>query len=222
MNLSHPSARMIIAYCRAKGVSLTQTAYILGTAWHETARFRYMREIWGPTPAQKRYEGRKDLGNTERGDGKRFMGRGFVEITGRRNYADWSKRLGMDLIANPALAEKPETAVKILVDGMMGGTFTGKSLPAYVNEKRTDYLNARRVVNGTDRAQMIAGHAVEYEAALKAMGYGEEKPVEPVKPSPAPSPEAEGQEQPAAKPEPKRGILAIIFEIIGKLLKGGK
>lgn len=65
------------------------------------------------------YEGRKTLGNTEPGDGRRFKGRGFVQITGRRNYTDWAKRLGIDLVGNPALAARLDHVVTILIDGMM-------------------------------------------------------------------------------------------------------
>jgi len=105
---------------------------------------------------------------------------------------------------------------------MKEGWFTGKSLEDYITLYKSDYTGARRIVNGTDRAKLIAGHAVEYDAALKAMGYGEEKPVDPAKPAPAPSPAPVPQSPPAPKPAPKRGILAIIFEIIGKILKGGR
>lgn len=148
-------------------------AYICATAHHESGRFVYDREIWGPTAAQTRYEGRADLGNTVAGDGKRFMGRGFVcMITGRHNYADWSERLGLDLIGNPELAADPTYAARIGVDGMMLGTFTGKSLSDYINERGCDYLNARRVVNVTDKAATIAGYAEAYADALERAGYG--------------------------------------------------
>lgn len=189
MNITHPLARMIIDYCRDYGVSLNQAAYILGTAHHETGGFKYLREIWGPTPAQKKYEGRADLGNTQPGDGKRFMGRGLVHITGRRNYADWSKRLGIDLVGNPALAEKPEIAVRILVEGMMLGTFTGRSLPSYVNATKSDYVNARRVVNGTDRAETIARYARGFEKLLQQAGYGQAPAPKPAQPPKTPAAE---------------------------------
>ncbi|PSH68635.1 hypothetical protein CU102_12820 [Phyllobacterium brassicacearum] len=128
MNLVQPSTRLLAESCEQEGLLRNQCAYVLATAWHETSAYKYMREIWGPTPAQKRYEGRKDLGNTVAGDGKKFMGRGFVQITGRRNYTDWSRRLGLDLLKEPQLAERPEIAVRIIVKGMKIGTFTGKKL----------------------------------------------------------------------------------------------
>lgn len=63
-----------------------QVAAFIAQVAHESGRFRYVREIWGPTPAQRRYEGRRDLGNTHPGDGKRFMGHGPIQITGRANH----------------------------------------------------------------------------------------------------------------------------------------
>lgn len=166
--LAHPSARLIMAECAAEGLGVPETAYVLSTAWHESARFNDMREIWGPTPAQKRYEGRKDLGNTTTGDGKKFMGRGYSMITGRRNYLDWSDRLKLDLWAHPELAERPDIAAKILVVGMRLGTFTGKKLADYITPKKTDYVGSRRIINGKDCAALIAGYATEFEAAIRA------------------------------------------------------
>lgn len=136
-------------------------AYILATAHHETGAFKWLREIWGPTAAQKRYEGRKDLGNVQSGDGKKFMGRGFVQLTGRRNYTDWSKRTGLDLLKEPDLVMKPAVAARILVQGSMLGTFTGKKLGDY-----SSFTDMRRVVNGLDKAALIAGYAERFLAAL--------------------------------------------------------
>lgn len=86
-------------------------AAFLAQIAHESGRFRYVREIWGPTDAQKRYEGRKDLGNTEPGDGKRFMGRGLIQITGRANYVKAAKALGVECVRTPSILEQPRFAV---------------------------------------------------------------------------------------------------------------
>jgi len=88
-------------------------AHFLAQAAHETGDFCYMQELWGPTPAQKRYEGRADLGNTEPGDGKRYMGRGIFQLTGRANYRAIGKALGLPLEEEPWLAAQPDTSVHI-------------------------------------------------------------------------------------------------------------
>lgn len=90
-----------------------------------------------------------------------------MQITGRRNYTDWSQRLGIDLVGNPDQAKNPRIAARILVEGMMRGTFTGRSLPDYVGNGRADFNNPRRVVNGTDRAGSIASIA---NRLISAMG----------------------------------------------------
>ena len=86
-----------------------QSAF-LAQIGHESGGLRYTREIWGPTPAQIKYEGRKDLGNTQRGDGKLFMGRGLIQITGRANYVEVSEALGRDFVERPELLETAEWA----------------------------------------------------------------------------------------------------------------
>ena len=79
---------------------------------HESGRLLYVKELWGPTPAQERYEGRMSLGNTETGDGFRFRGRGLIQVTGRSNYRDAGKALGLDLEAHPELLEQPVNAAR--------------------------------------------------------------------------------------------------------------
>lgn len=91
-------------------------AAFLAQVGHESGRLVYSKELWGPTPAQVRYEGRADLGNAQQGDGKRFMGRGLIQTTGRANYC--ATRDGLrkfvpdvpDFEADPAALEQAEWA----------------------------------------------------------------------------------------------------------------
>jgi putative chitinase len=84
-----------------------RAAAFLAQIGHESGRGLYVREMWGPTAAQKRYEGRLDLGNTEPGDGFRFRGRGLIQITGRDNYRRVAAALGIDCVEHPELLEQP-------------------------------------------------------------------------------------------------------------------
>jgi len=85
-------------------------AAFLAQIGHESGRLKYVRELWGPTPAQSRYEGRADLGNTVPGDGFKYRGRGLIQTTGRENYLKTGMALGLDLINQPELLEQPEHA----------------------------------------------------------------------------------------------------------------
>jgi putative chitinase len=90
-----------------------RVAAFFAQAAEETAGFKTLKEYWGPTAQQKRYEGRKDLGNTVKGDGEKFKGRGIFQITGRSNYQKTSQKLFGDnrLLDNPEILEQPEWAV---------------------------------------------------------------------------------------------------------------
>lgn len=93
-----------------------RAAAFLAQIGHESGRLQYVRELWGPTPAQSRYEGRKDLGNTQPGDGRRYCGRGLIQTTGRANYRATAAGLRAhardvpDFEATPALLEQPAWA----------------------------------------------------------------------------------------------------------------
>lgn len=165
------SIPVIYAECLTSGVTLpAQIAYVLATSEHESGCGRWMKELWGPTLAQRGYQGRRDLDNTQPGDGFRFRGRGYVQITGRVNYRDWSQRLGMDLLADPdRVANDPSLAAKILVQGMRDGTFTGRRLDDYMRpDNEPDFFNARSMINGDKRknGERIAAYASNYLAAL--------------------------------------------------------
>ncbi|PHN32077.1 glycoside hydrolase family 19 protein [Pseudomonas sp. ICMP 460] len=91
-------------------VSLVRASAFIAQIGHESGQLRYVREIWGPTAQQLGYEGREDLGNTVKGDGSRYRGRGLIQITGRANYADCGEALGLDLVNHPELLEQPQHA----------------------------------------------------------------------------------------------------------------
>jgi putative chitinase len=151
-------------------------AYVLATAFHETDKKiqpiheygsnSYFEKRYGPPPVGEKPLLAKDLGNTQQGDGARFHGRGYVQLTGRRNYADWGKRLEIDLTGKPDLAATVPVATKILLEGSILGTFTTKKLKDYFNPTKEDWVNARRIINGTDKASIIADHAKRFYAAI--------------------------------------------------------
>ena len=91
-------------------VNRLRIAAFIAQIGHESGQLRYVREIWGPTVAQVGYEGRADLGNTVKGDGSKYRGRGLIQITGRANYATCGEALGLDLISTPELLELPQHA----------------------------------------------------------------------------------------------------------------
>jgi putative chitinase len=165
----------LLAYVAAGGSSDDrQTAYILATAYHETARTMQPILERGPRAYFAKYEPPSKLatalGNTQAGDGWRFRGRGYVQLTGRRNYEVAAEQLGVDCVHDPELVLQPDLALRVLFDGMQFGWFTGAPLSRYVNAAQTDWVNARRVVNGTDRAKAIAGYAAAFCCALTHTG----------------------------------------------------
>lgn len=101
-------------YCPQYSInSPLRLAHFLAQACHETGGFKWLKEIWGPTPAQKRYEGRQDLGNNRPGDGRLYCGRGIFQLTGRANYSRIGAALALPLEVEPELACDPQISVRI-------------------------------------------------------------------------------------------------------------
>lgn len=141
-------------------------AYMFATVHHETDRKFTGIEEYGPDSYFKKYDGRVDLGNTQPGDGLKFKGRGFVQITGRANYTKYKTVLGVDLVKKPELALEIKNCVKIMFHGMTTGAFTGKKLGDYFKGTTADWVNARRIINKLDKANLIADYAKQFYAGI--------------------------------------------------------
>src|SRR5262249_25253110 len=149
-------------------------AYMFATLKHECANKWTPVTEYGNRSYFDKYEtgtpiGTR-LGNTAPGDGYLFRGRGYVQITGRRNYTVLGQKLNMGdaLAKDPDLALSQEVAYKIMSYGMRNGTFTGRKLGQFIGPGQCDYKNARKIINGLDQADRIAGYASGLEQVLKA------------------------------------------------------
>lgn len=160
------SIPLLMAACAALRVTKApHIAYIMGTVSHE-CYFAPITEI-GSRQYFERYQGRTDLGNIQPGDGFKFRGRGFVQITGRRNYQIFSTLLGINLIGDPDLALDPAIAAQICVRGMRDGLFTSRNLSNYDRaDGGFDFVGARAIVNGKDQDKLIASYAEHYLRTL--------------------------------------------------------
>lgn len=203
MDLDLGFTREIISACRKHGLLRNQAAYVLATGKWETAH------------TMKPVEEAFWLSDKWRRDNLRYYpwhGRGFVQLTWERNYLKAGKELDVDLITDPDRAMEPKIAAEILVVGMRDGWFTTKKLSDYITLKRSDFVNARRIVNGTDKAREIAEIARSYDKALKAEGYGEAKDI--LVPNPVP-----GSGIPSGQ-SGSRTILQIITDFFRNLFRG--
>ena len=164
-NLSD-SAKRLVDRLRAENILPSHKAYLLATVKHETAgTFKPINERGSDHYLSKYWTNsrlRRALGNLFSTDAQKFRGRGFVQITGRANYTKASKVVGVDLVSYPEKANDWEIAYTILVLFTKNGWFTGVSLGNYLKEKETDFYNARRVINGLDRAALIESYAKEF------------------------------------------------------------
>jgi predicted chitinase len=152
-------------------------AYALATAYHETgATMQAVREGFCDSDAcsVKAVTKLFTQGRIKRNyalphpNGNSYFGRGLVQITHGYNYERMGTALGMGrkLYDDPSLALDTFVAVQILFVGMRDGLFTGKRFADYFGNTKTDWLNARRIINGVDKAEKIAAYARDFYACL--------------------------------------------------------
>lgn len=173
-------------------LSIEHQAYILATAYHETGRtMQPVREAFGKTDAQsvarlnaawlkgKMPHVKSRYWEPDPHTRKAYFGRGYVQLTHLSNYKRAGKELGVvDLHLKPELALQPDIAARILIKGMVEGWFTGRRLDKIIHGDgqaggdKGEFTEARRIVNGRDRAKLIAGYAEAFEGALYQANEG--------------------------------------------------
>ncbi|MDX7857991.1 hypothetical protein SJU92_18505 [Aeromonas caviae] len=160
-----------------------QLAYMLATARHETYHFpsgEYFSEkpevgpvsyfdkydpVLADTPARR--ERARLNGNTVEGDGYKYRGRGCVHLTWKKNYQKAKDNIGVDFVSFPERAADFDYAVSIMIWGMRDGVFTGASLNDHINKSSVNYVSARKIINGSDAAALIASYAEKFQSILE-------------------------------------------------------
>ena len=139
-------------------MSIPQFAYVLGTIFHETdEKMQPVREKG--KGIGKRYG--------KMVNGKAYYGMGDVQLTWIDNYQKAGVMVHKNLVDNPELMLVPSVSVEVAMKGMAVGLFTGKKLSDFITEDKIDFVNARRIINGMDRAVLIAGYAGKFLGALQ-------------------------------------------------------
>ena len=150
----------IIDEATKRGFTVPQIAYILATVKHETNNtFKPVVECYWMKDPDKWLRLHKTY--------YPYYGRGLVQITWKDNYRKFSNLLNVDLVNHPSLALDPAISVDILLTGFRDGLFTGKKLSDYIGGGSIDFTGARRCINGTDKARLIAGYASDYLKELQ-------------------------------------------------------
>lgn len=156
---------------KRKLIDIRWLAYILATVYHESGHTMQPIEEFGKGKGYKYGKKIKRSGVAYTWPDKIYWGRGYPQLTWYENYELMGRLLGIKLLEYPELALKPDISAEILFEGMTKGAssfgdFTGKCLEMYFNDKKDDPVNARKIINGLDKAELIAGYHKEFLAAL--------------------------------------------------------
>ncbi len=153
-------------------------AYMLATAHHETGRMMQpVRETFASSDAQAtaRLDRAFQLGKLTwvktpywrpDAEGKAWFGRGLVQITHKSNYEKLGRVIGVDLLNNPSLALDLEVAIEIMFEGMIRGEFTRVALRSKFNGSKEDWRGARAIINGVERADLVASYGKAYYGCI--------------------------------------------------------
>jgi putative chitinase len=153
-------------------------AYMLSTAYHETAQRMWPIEEYGKGSSHS-------YGQPDPATGQTYYGRGFVQLTHKENYDNASKALGLiddrDLVWHPQMALDSLIAARVMFRGMAEGWFTGRKLGQYFDDETDDPVNARQIINGNDCDTKIAAYHQQFLQALEEAWVDDE--ADPVTPS---------------------------------------
>lgn len=207
----------LIQACLSNGITdPKEIAMFLAQCAHESGNFKYSEEI----ASGKAYEGRKDLGNTQPGDGKRFKGRGYLQVTGRANYTAFAKRSGIDVLSNPdIIAKDPKVAAMASVDWWLNNSRARRAGQA------GDILAASKAVNGgtnglDDRKKKWAHYSKvigsDPQAYLSKLGGGSDSSTKAAGNNTVPSPIVNGSTAPSAVKQQASSIMTNATNNVSK------
>lgn len=206
MNLNLGDTQLLIAKAKEYNLLRNELAYVLATAYHETAgTMKPVREYGGETylKSKKYYP---------------YVGMGYVQLTWKANYEKASKELGVDFVKDPKLLLNAKYAAPILIVGMKEGWFTGKKLADYITLSKSDFVGARKIINGTDKKDLIATYAKSYDTDLIQAKYGLEPTEMPVQSDPV-VPSTPQPSEPKPSVEPSVSFINAIVELLMNLFR---
>ena len=174
----------LMLHAGAAGFSVADVSYVLATAFWETkGTMQPVKEAYWLSPKAReawlfkmydingsRPDKARELGNFDPGDGVKYGGMGYPQVTGGANYRKLHKALGIDLTNHPELMLQPDVAAQATIYGMASGLFTGKKLNDFLPENRPatreEFKRSRSIINGTDKDDEIADVAIVFQQGV--------------------------------------------------------